>query len=121
MKRIDILLLRRKKLKLDHSWAIMIFICSERHSIRAVRKTFDLGGDNAALEYGVYGSEEAARGRRQTVAINSINTSGDKAIDSDKEKQQGAARKAVRKRRRLKAASKSFSKAASECGEEGGE
>ena len=78
MERINILLLRRKKLKLDHSWAVVISICSERHRIRAARKSFDLSGNKAALEYGVEGSEEAARGRRQTVAINSSDTGGDK-------------------------------------------
>ena len=78
MERINILL-RRKKLKLDHSWAIVISICSERrHSIRAARKSYDLSGDKSALEYGVEGSEEAARGRRQTVAISSSDTGGDK-------------------------------------------
>ena len=94
-------------------------ICSERgHSIRVARKSYDLGGDKAAQEYGVEGSEEAARGRRQTVAINSSDTGGDKGSNwkaamkcrtlfcedasyrQRQKKQQMAARSAVGRRRR---------------------
>ena len=82
MERINILL-RRKKIKLDHSWAVVISICSERHSIRAARKSFDLGGNKVVLEYGVEGSEEAARGRQQTVAMDSSDTGGDKSSDEE--------------------------------------